>query len=340
MPKGLQIRNSTADFLIFTKQNGEDGINVRIENETLWITQAGIASLFDKARTTITEHISQIYQTGELEESATCRKFRQVQQEGDRQVCRELPFYNLDVIISVGYRVNSIKATQFRQWATKVLHEFSTKGYVLDKERLKNGQVFSEDYFDHLLDEIREIRASERLFYQKITDIYATAYDYDVHSPVTHDFFAAVQNKMHFAVHGNTAAEVIMKRADASQEHMGLTTWKNAPRGKIVKGDVSIAKNYLSEEELQDMNELVSMYLDYASRQARKKIPMTMQDWAQKLDFFLHMNDERVLASKGGVSHDTAKLYAESEFEKYRVIQDALYSSDFDLFAKAIEESL
>lgn len=338
MDKEMTIRNSTVDFLIFTKQSSEDGISVRIEDETIWLTQQSIATLFDKGRTTITEHIREIYDSGELTEEATCRKFRQVQKEGDRWVERMPQFYNLDIIISVGYRVNSIRATQFRQWATKVLHEFATKGYVLDKERLKNGQVFSNEYFEHLLDEIREIRASERLFYQKITDIYATAYDYDKMSPVTQQFFASVQNKMHYAVHQHTAAEVIMQRADAEKEHMGLSTWRNAPNGKIVRQDVSVAKNYLSKEEMQNMNELVTMYLDYAKRQAEKKIPMTMQDWASRLDAFLQFNGEVVLTSKGNVTHEMAKQFAESEFEKYRLIQDALYTSDFDLFAQAIEE--
>lgn len=337
MAQELEIRNSTIDFLIFTKQAGEEGINVHVEDETVWVTVEAIAKLFDRARTTITEHIHNIYSSGELEKNATCRKFRQVQMEGTRMITRNPDYYNLDMIISVGYRVDSIRATQFRQWATRVLREFSTKGYVLDKERLKNGQVFSKEYFDHLLDEIQEIRSSERLFYQKITDIYATAYDYDVNSPVTHDFFSAVQNKMHFAVHGHTAAEIIKERADSEKEHMGLTTWRNAPRGKIVRADVSVAKNYLSETEMKNMNQLVSMYLDYASRQASKHIPMTMQDWAGKLDFFLTMNEEKLLTGKGTVGHNEAKLYAESEFEKYRLIQDALFQSDFDLFASAIE---
>lgn len=336
MEKELQIRNSTTDFLVFTRQNGEEGINVRIEGETVWLTQDGIAMLFDKARTTITEHIRNIYQSGELDENRVCRKFRQTASDGKNY---NVSFYNLDMIISVGYRVDSLRATQFRQWATKVLREFATKGYVLDKERLKNGQIFDEEYFEHLLDEIREIRASERKFYQKITDIYATAYDYNAESPVTKEFFAAVQNKMHYAVHGHTAAEVIMNRADAEKEHMGLTTWKSAPKGKIVRADVVVAKNYLSEDELRNMNELVTMYLDYAARQARRHIPMTMQDWAGKLDYFLKMNDEQVLDIKGTISHKEAILHAETEFEKYRVIQDALYSSDFDLFAQTLEQN-
>lgn len=335
MTQDKEIRNSTMDFLIFTRQTGGDGISVHVEDETIWVTVESIAKLFDKARTTIVEHIGNIYATGELQKETTCRKFRHMGANGQEYWPQ---FYNLDMIISVGYRVDSIRATQFRQWATKVLREFSVKGYVLDKERIKNGQVFSDEYFDHLLSEIQEIRNSERLFYQKITDIYATAYDYNANSPVTQDFFSAVQNKMHFAVHGHTAAEIIVKRAAAEKEHMGLTTWKNAPRGKIVKADVSVAKNYLSDAELKNMNQLVSMYLDYASRQASKHIPMTMIDWVGKLDFFLTMNDEQLLEDKGSVSHEQAQLYAESEFEKYRLIQDALFQSDFDLFAKAIEE--
>lgn len=336
MTQELQIRNSTSDFLIFTKQHSENGINVRIEDETIWMTQEGIATLFDKGRTTIVEHIKNIFTSGELDKERVCRNFRQTASDGKNY---NVLFYNLDMVISVGYRVDSLRATQFRQWATKILHEFSTKGYVLDKERLKNGQVFSDAYFDHLLDEIREIRASERLFYQKVTDIYMTAYDYDVNSPVTQLFFASVQNKMHYAVHGHTAAEVIKQRADAEKEHMGLTTWKNAPRGKIVKADVGIAKNYLTEPEIQGMNELVSMYLDYAKRQAEKHIPMTMEDWAKRLDAFLEFNNENVLLDSGTISHIEAQTYAESEFEKYRVIQDAIYTSDFDLFAQAIEQT-
>ena len=336
MNQELQIRNSTSDFLIFTKQHSEDGINVRIEDETIWLTQEGIATLFDKGRTTIVEHIKNIFSSGELEKDRVCRNFRQTASDGKNY---NIQFYNLDMVISVGYRVDSIRATQFRQWATRVLHEFSTKGYVLDKERLKNGQVFSDAYFDHLLDEIREIRASERLFYQKVTDIYMTAYDYDVKSPLTQQFFASVQNKMHYAIHGHTAAEVIKERADADKEHMGLTTWKKAPNGKIVKADVTIAKNYLTEPEIQGMNELVSMYLDYAKRQAEKHIPMTMEDWAKRLDAFLEFNNEKILTDSGTISHIEAQTYAESEFEKYRVIQDAIYTSDFDLFAQAIEQT-
>ena len=241
-----------------------------------------------------------------------------------------MKFYNLDAIISVGYRINSIRATQFRQWATKVLKTFTIQGYVLDKKRLENGQIFDEEYFEHLLDEIREIRASERKFYQKITDIYATAVDYSPTAATSKAFFAMVQNKLHYAIHHHTAAEVIVERADHRKEHMGLTTWKNVPEGKIVKSDVSIAKNYLTKEEMQDLNQFVTMYLDYAERQARRQIPMTMEDWAKRLDVFLEFNEEDVLRDKGRVSAEIAKSFAESEFEKYRVIQDRLYQSDFD----------
>ncbi len=246
-------------------------------------------------------------------------------------------FYGLDAIISVGYRVNSLRATQFRQWATKVLKTYTVQGYVLDKKRLENGQIFDEEYFEHLLDEIREIRASERKFYQKITDIYATAVDYSKDAVTTKEFFKTVQNKLHYAIHGHTAAEVIVDRADHRKEYMGLTTWKNAPDGKIVKSDVSIAKNYLSQSELQDLNQFVSMYLDYAERQAKKRIPMTMEDWASKLEVFLKMNDEDILMDKGKVTHEIAKAFAESEFEKYRVIQDQLYESDFDKLVMKVD---
>mgnify|MGYP003098623634 FL=1 len=245
-------------------------------------------------------------------------------------------FYSLPAIISVGYRINSERAVQFRQWATKILDTFAKQGYVLDKNRLINGQIFDEDYFDHLISEIQEIRASERRFYQKITDIYATAVDYSLDSQITKDFFATVQNKMHYAVHGSTAAEVIVNRADHKKEHMGLTTWRNAPNGKIVKADVSIAKNYLFSDELHELNEIVTMYLDYATRQARRHIPMTMADWASKLDAFLQFNDAEILRDKGKVTAAIAKAFAESEFEKYRVLQDQSYQSDFDrLLAEA-----
>ncbi|MDR2622281.1 MAG: virulence RhuM family protein [Dysgonamonadaceae bacterium] len=323
----LQIRNSTSDFLIFTRQNGEDGIAVRVEDENVWLRAEAMAELFQKSRPTIVEHLKNIFETGELEENSVCRKFRQTAEDGKNY---NVNFYSLEAIIAVGYRADSQRAIEFRKWATKVLSEFSKKGYVLDKNRLINDQVFSKQYFDELIAEIQEIRASERKFYQKITDIYATAIDYDSSSKTTKDFFATIQNKLHFAIHQNTAAELIMKRADAQKENMGLTSWKNAPHGKIIKTDVSIAKNYLSKLELSELNEIVTMYLDYAGRQARKYIPMTMEDWKNKLDIFLKLNDEIIGDGIGKVTHEIAKAFAESEFEKYRVIQDKTYKSDFD----------
>ena len=331
--KKLQIRNSTVDFLVFTKDSGESGIEVRVQDGTVWLTQKGISQLFDADRSVITKHLKNIYAAGELNEKTTCAKFAQIADNGRTY---QYLFYSLPAIISVGYRVNSERAVQFRQWATKVLDTFAKQGYVLDKNRLINGQIFDEDYFDHLISEIQEIRASERRFYQKITDIYATAVDYSLDSQITKDFFATVQNKVHYAVHGSTAAEVIVNSADHKKEHMGLTTWRNAPNGKIVKADVSIAKNYLSSDELHELNEIVTMYLDYATRQASRHIPMTMADWASKLDAFLQFNDAEILRDKGKVTAAIAKAFAESEFEKYRVLQDQSYQSDFDrLLAEA-----
>lgn len=331
----LQIRNSTVDFLVFTKDAHEDGIEVRVQDHDVWLTQKAIARLFDVDRSVVTKHLKNIYESGELSEDATCANFAQVADNGK---IYHYKFYSLSAIIAVGYRINSGRATQFRQWATKVLDTFTKQGYVLDKSRLINGQIFDEDYFDHLISEIQEIRASERRFYQKITDIYATAVDYSLDSQTTKDFFATVQNKMHYAVHGSTAAEVIMARADHTKEHMGLTSWKNAPDGKIVKADVSVAKNYLSMDEMQELNEIVTMYLDYATRQARRHIPMTMADWASKLDAFLQFNDAEILRDKGKVTAAIAKAFAESEFEQYRVIQDRLYQSDFDRLVASTEQ--
>lgn len=329
----FQIRNSTVDFLVFTRDAHEDGIEVRVQNQDVWLTQKAIAQLFEVDRSVVTKHLKNVYESGELSEAATCANFAQVADNGKTY---RYKFYALSAIIAVGYRVNSGRATEFRQWATKVLSTFTRQGYVLDKDRLINGQIFDEDYFDHLISEIQEIRTSERRFYQKITDIYATAVDYSLDSQTTRNFFATVQNKMHYAVHGNTAAEVIMARADHTKEHMGLTSWRNAPDGKIVKADVSVAKNYLSVDEMQELNEIVTMYLDYATRQARRHIPMTMADWASKLDAFLQFNDAEVLRDKGKVTAAIAKAFAESEFEQYRVLQDRLYQSDFDrLMARA-----
>lgn len=331
----LQIRNSTVDFLVFTKDAHEDGIEVRVQDHDVWLTQKAIARLFDVDRSVVTKHLKNVYESGELSEDATCANFAQVADNGKTY---HYKFYSLSAIIAVGYRINSGRATQFRQWATKVLDTFTKQGYVLDKSRLINGQIFDEDYFDHLISEIQEIRASERRFYQKITDIYATAVDYSLDSQTTKDFFATVQNKMHYAVHGSTAAEVIMARADHTKEHMGLSSWKNAPDGKIVKADVSVAKNYLSMGEMQELNEIVTMYLDYATRQARRHIPMTMADWASKLDAFLQFNDAEILRDKGKVTAAIAKAFAESEFEQYRVIQDRLYQSDFDRLVASTEQ--
>ena len=333
----LQIRNSTVDFLVFTRDAHEEGIEVRVQNHDVWLTQKAIGQLFDVDRSVVTKHLKNIFESGELDENSVCAKFAQTADDGKTY---QYKFYSLSAIIAVGYRINSDRATQFRQWATKVLNTFTKQGYVLDKSRLINGQIFDEDYFDHLISEIQEIRASERRFYQKITDIYATAVDYSLDGQITKDFFATVQNKMHYAVHGNTAAEVIMARANHTKEHMGLTSWRNAPDGKIVKADVSIAKNYLSKDEMQELNEIVTMYLDYATRQARRHIPMTMTDWATKLDAFLQFNDAEILQNKGKVTAAIAKAFAESEFEQYRVIQDRLYQSDFDrLIANTTDET-
>ncbi len=335
--KKIQIRNSTAEFLIFTTRAGENTIEVRVEDETVWLTQKLIAELFQVTLPTINEHLDNIYKQKELTREATVRKFRIVQTEGSRQVGRNTDFYNLDAIISVGYRVNSLRATQFRQWATGILRDYSIRGYVLDKERLKNGSFFSKEYYENLLAEIREIRASERKFYQKITDIYATAMDYRADAEITEKFFATVQNKLHFAIHGHTAAELIMKRADSSKENMGLTSWKNSPDGKILKPDVSVAKNYLTAKELRVLDRFVTMYLDYAEDQAERNIPMTMEDWANKLNAFLQFNERDILENPGTVSQAIAKTFAESEFEKYRIVQDRLFESDFDRLVKKLE---
>lgn len=328
-----QIRNSTAEFLVFTAQAGENSIEVRIEDETVWLTQKLIAALFDVDVRTVSEHLKNIFDSNELKQDSVIRKFRNTAADGKQYLTN---FYNLDAIISIGYRVNSIRATQFRQWATGILRDFAIRGYVLDKERLKNGAFFGKEYFDNLLAEIREIRASERRFYQKITDIYSTAIDYNADAEITKTFFAAVQNKLHFAIHGNTAAELIMRRADSKKEHMGLTTWKNAPQGKILKPDVSIAKNYLTQAEIKALDRIVTMYLDYAEDQAQRGIPMTMQDWAQKLNAFLRFNEREILDNTGKVTAEIAKTFAESEYEKFRIIQDRLFESDFDRAIKQL----
>lgn len=330
--KKLQIRNSTAEFLIFQIENKEEGIEVLYQDETLWLTQKTMSILFDVDIRTINEHLKNIYSQGEVDKNTTIRKNRIVQKEGNRNISREVFIYSLDAIISVGYRVNSVRATQFRQWCTFILRQFAIRGYVIDKKRMENGSFINEDYFEHLLAEIREIRLSERRFYQKLTDIYATSIDYTLNAPTTRLFFKKVQNKMHYAVHGHTAAELIVERADAEKEHMGLTTWEKAPNGKIVKTDVSIAKNYLKEEELESMGRLVNAFLDLAEDRAKRHIPMTMEDWAKRIDKFLDSDDRPVLNDSGKVSTEQAKDYAETEFEKYRIIQDCLFQSDFDKF--------
>lgn len=328
--KKLQIRNSTAEFLIFQIENKEEGIEVLYQDETLWLTQKTMSILFDVDIRTINEHLKNIYSQGEVDKNTTIRKNRIVQKEGNRNISREVFIYSLDAIISVGYRVNSVRATQFRQWCTFILRQFAIRGYVIDKKRMENGSFINEDYFEHLLAEIREIRLSERRFYQKLTDIYATSIDYNLNAPTTRLFFKKVQNKMHYAVHGHTAAELIVERADAEKEHMGLTTWEKAPNGKIVKTDVSIAKNYLKEEELESMGRLVNAFLDLAEDRAKRHIPMTMEDWAKRIDIILEAGGDAVLYDAGKVTAEFAKSFAESEFEKYRVIQDKLFSSDFD----------
>lgn len=330
MEHKLQIRNSTAEFLIFTSESREKSLEVLYAEENVWATQDMIADLYDTTKQNVSKHLNNAFADGEIDKEATVNKFLTVQTEGSREVERSRQFYSLDAIISVGFKVNSTRAIQFRQWAIHILKDYAIRGYVLDHERMENGAFLSEDYFEHLLDEIREIRASERRFYQKITDIYATAMDYNVNSPTTKEFFAKVQNKLHFAIHGKTAAEVIVDRANAEKDNMGLTTWRNAPDGKIVKKDVSIAKNYLSKEEIESLNRIVSMYLDYAEDQARRKIPMTMQDWSKKLDAFLQFNERELLTNSGKVTAEMAKAFAEGEFEKYRIKQDRLFKSDFD----------
>lgn len=328
--KKLQIRNSTAEFLIFRIENKEEGIEVLYQDETLWLTQKTMSILFDVDIRTINEHLKNIYSQGEVDKNTTIRKNRIVQKEGNRNISREVFIYSLDAIISVGYRVNSVRATQFRQWCTFILRQFAIRGYVIDKKRMENGSFINEDYFEHLLAEIREIRLSERRFYQKLTDIYATSIDYNLNAPTTRLFFKKVQNKMHYAVHGHTAAELIVERADAEKEHMGLTTWEKAPNGKIVKTDVSIAKNYLKEEELESMGRLVNAFLDLAEDRAKRHIPMTMEDWAKRIDKFLDSDDRPILNDSGKMSAEQAKDYAETEFEKYRIFQDRVFQSDFD----------
>jgi hypothetical protein len=327
-----------SEFLLYVSQSGDVKVDVLLQDETVWLTQDGMQKLFEKAKATISEHIKNVFEEGELENEATVRKFRTVQKEGEREVARELEYYNLDVIISVGYRVKSQRGTQFRIWATKVLREYIIKGFAMDDQRLKQGSaLFGKDYFDELLERIREIRASERRFYQKITDIYAQcSIDYDPKAEITQIFYKTVQNKHHWAITGQTAAEIVKERANATKPHMGLTTWKNAPQGKILKSDVSVAKNYLNEKELRELNRLVTMYLDFAELQAERQIPMKMTDWVSRLDAFLQFNEYDVLKDAGNISATIAKLLAEKEYNKFRKVQDKYFESDFDKEVKRI----
>lgn len=330
MAKRKEIRNSTAEFLIFQAEDKGQGIEVIYKDESVWCTQKAMATLFDCSTDNVGLHLKNIFASGELIKDSVTEKISATASDGKNYLTQ---FYNLDAIISVGYRVNSIRATQFRQWATSVLRQYAIRGYVIDRKRMENGTFLGEDYFEHLLAEIREIRLSERRFYQKLTDIYATSMDYNKDAPTTRLFFQRIQNKMHYAVHQHTAAELIVERADADKEHMGLTTWENAPHGKIVKTDVSIAKNYLKEVELEDMGHIVSAVLDFAESRAKRRIPMTMEDWAKRIDAYLNSDERPLLDSAGTVSAEQAKAYAETEFEKYRIIQDRLFRSDFDNFS-------
>ncbi len=337
----INIRSSAAEYLTYVASVGDqqDSIEMRYEDENIWLTQKMMAALYDVGLPTINEHIKKIYADSELEEAATIRNFRIVQTEGSRQVTRDTKYYSLQMIIAVGFKVNSERAVQFRKWVNQIAKDYTIKGWVMDDERLKRGTYLTEKYFDEQLERIREIRASERKFYQKITDLYATAIDYDKNSATTRRFYATVQNKMHYAVHGHTAAELIVERADHTKEHMGLTTWADAPDGKIKKSDVTIAKNYLSQDEMKQLNRMVTAYLDFAENMTLRHIPLTMQDWEKRLNSFIEMFDYGILQDAGKVTAEIAKLHAETEFEKYRVIQDRLFMSDFDKYMLELEEN-
>ncbi|WP_027132147.1 virulence RhuM family protein [Fusobacterium necrophorum] len=337
----ITIHSSTAEYLTFVASTGnsEDSFEVRYEEENIWLTQKMMAELYGVDVRTVSEHIKKIYQDFELDENSTIRNFRIVQKEGNRSVNRELKHYNLQLIIAVGFKVNNQRAVQFRKWSGQIVKDYTIQGWTMDKERLKKGHMFTDEYFERQLQYIREIRLSERKFYQKITDLYVTAFDYDKNSKTTRLFFQTVQNKLHFAVHRHTASELIFERADANKKNMGLMTWENAPSGKIIKADVSIAKNYLNDQEMKYLERIVSMYLDYAELQAERKIPMSMEDWAKRLDGFLEFNGNELLIGAGKISTEQAKLHVETEFEKYRIIQDKLYKSDFDEFLLLEEEN-
>ena len=335
------LRSSAAEYLTFVAATGDssESIEMRYEDENIWLTQKMMATLYDVDVRTINDHIQKIYEDGELQEDTTIRNFRIVQTEGSRQVSRQVKHYNLQMIIAVGFKVNNDRAVQFRKWANGIVKDYTIQGWAMDSDRLKNGgSVLTKEYFDHLLEQIREIRMSERRFYQKITDIYATALDYDKSSRTTRRFFAEVQNKLHWAIHRHTPAELIMERANAEKPHMGLTFWEKYPDGKIQKYDVSIPNNFLSQEETKALERIVTMYLDYAEYQASRHIPMTMQDWSQRLNRFLEFNEHEILHDTGRVTHEIATAFAESEFEKYRIVQDQLFESDFDRFLSMEED--
>ena len=336
----VTIRSSAAEYLTFVAATGEnqDNIEMRYEDENIWLTQKMLATLYDVEVPTINYHIKKIFRDSELQSEATIRKFLIVQNEGTREVSRAVEHYNLQMIIAVGFKVNSERAVQFRKWVNQIAKEYTIKGWVMDDERLKRGTYLTDKYFEEQLARVREIRASERKFYQKVTDLYATAVDYDKTAKMTKRFYATVQNKMHFAVHGHTAAELIMDRANSEREHMGLTTWQDAPDGKIKITDVTVAKNYLTEFEMEQLNRMVSSYLDFAESMTKRKIPLTMQDWEVRLNAFIEMFEYGLLKDAGKVSAAIAKLHAETEFEKYRITQDQLFLSDFDKYLLELEE--
>lgn len=343
MPKTkneITIHSSAAEYLTYIAATGDasESYEMRYEDENIWLTQKMMATLYDVDVRTINDHIQKILSDGELSENSTIRKFRIVQNEGTRSVQREVLHYNLQMIIAVGFKVNNERAVRFRKWAGQIVKDYTIQGWTMDKDRLIKGHMFTDEYFERQLQQIREIRLSERKFYQKVTDLYSTAFDYDKDSSTTKKFFKTVQNKMHYAVHRHTAAELIAERADSTKKHMGLTTWENAPKGKIIKADATVAKNYLSEKEMHFMERLVSLYLDYAEMQAERHIPMSMEDWAKRLDGFLEFNGNEILMDAGKISTEEAKLHAETEYEKYRIIQDRLFESDFDLFLKQTKE--
>ncbi len=338
----ITIRSSAAEYLTYVAAVGDkkDSVEMRYEDENIWLTQKMMAILYDVTTAAINQHIKKVYEDSELEPDSTIKKYLIVQKEGIRHVSREVAHYNLQMIIAVGFKVNNDRAVQFRKWANKIVKDYTIKGWVMDDERLKNGgSVLTKEYFDRLLEQIREIRLSERRFYQKITDIYATSLDYDKTAKTTKLFFAKVQNKMHYAVHGHTAAELIYERADAEKTNMGLTTWASAPNGKIVKSDVGVAKNYLSEKEMRSLERIVSAYLDLAEDRAERHIPMTMEDWAKRLDLFLMADDRDILQNSGKITMEIAKSKAETEFEKYRVVQDQLFMSDYDKYLLELEKT-